>query len=133
MIANRTNNGHEWTIDSVRDALGSKRISARELTAEFYRRIEQRNPELNAYLALSPERAYEQADRLDGLVARGEDLPELAGLPLAVKDVIARPSMPRRSNEWSARARLCWAKRTATSSPWAAPTKTPLMAPYGTL
>jgi aspartyl-tRNA(Asn)/glutamyl-tRNA(Gln) amidotransferase subunit A len=89
MIANRTNNGHEWTIDSVRDALGSKRISARELTAEFYRRIEQRNPELNAYLALSPERAYEQADRLDGLVARGEDLPELAGLPLAVKDVLS--------------------------------------------
>src|SRR5579872_5784452 len=89
MIANRTNNGHEWTIDSVRDALVSKRISARELTADFFRRIEQRNPELNAYLALSPERAYEQADRLDGLVARGEDLPELAGLPLAVKDVLS--------------------------------------------
>src|SRR5208282_2765126 len=31
----------------------------------------------------------EQADRLDGLVARGEDLPELAGLPLAVKDVLS--------------------------------------------
>ena len=89
MIANRTKNGHEWTIDSVRDALVSKRISARELTAEFYRRIEQRNPELNAYLALSPERAYGQADRIDGLVARGEDLPELAGLPLAVKDVLS--------------------------------------------
>ena len=73
----------------MRDALVSKRISARELTAEFYRRIEQRNRELNAYLALSPERAYEQADRLDGLVARGEVLPELAALPLAVKDVLS--------------------------------------------
>jgi aspartyl-tRNA(Asn)/glutamyl-tRNA(Gln) amidotransferase subunit A len=89
MIATPTSNGHEWTIDSVREALAAKRISARELTAEFCQRIERRNPELNAYLALSPERAYRQADYLDGLVARGEDLPGLAGLPLAVKDVLS--------------------------------------------
>jgi aspartyl-tRNA(Asn)/glutamyl-tRNA(Gln) amidotransferase subunit A len=89
MIANPTSNGHEWTIESVREALAAKRISARELTAEFCRRIEQRNPELNAYLALSPERAYKQADYIDGLVTRGEPLPRLAGLPLAVKDVLS--------------------------------------------
>jgi aspartyl-tRNA(Asn)/glutamyl-tRNA(Gln) amidotransferase subunit A len=89
MIANPTSNGHEWTIDSVREALAAKRISARELTAEFCRRIEQRNPELNAFLALSPERAYKQADYIDGLVSRGEPLPRLAGLPLAVKDVLS--------------------------------------------
>ena len=89
MIANPTSNGHEWTIDSVREALAAKRISARELTAEFCRRIEQRNPELNAYLALAPERAYKQADYIDGLVSRGEPLPRLAGLPLAVKDVLS--------------------------------------------
>lgn len=89
MIANPTSNGHEWTIDSVREALAAKRISARELTAEFCRRIEQRNAELNAYLALSPERAYQQADYIDGLVSRGESLPRLAGLPLAVKDVLS--------------------------------------------
>lgn len=89
MMANPTSNGHEWTIESVREALAAKRISARELTAEFCRRIEQRNPELNAYLALSPERAYKQADYIDGLVTRGEPLPRLAGLPLAVKDVLS--------------------------------------------
>jgi aspartyl-tRNA(Asn)/glutamyl-tRNA(Gln) amidotransferase subunit A len=89
MIANPTSNGHEWTIESVREALAAKRISAHELTAEFYRRIEQRNPELNAYLALSPERAYKQADYIDGLLTRGEPLPRLAGLPLAVKDVLS--------------------------------------------
>jgi aspartyl-tRNA(Asn)/glutamyl-tRNA(Gln) amidotransferase subunit A len=89
MMANSTTNGHEWTIDSVREALAAKRISARELTAEFCRRIEQRNPELNAYLTLSPERAYKQADYIDGLVTRGEPLPRLAGLPLAVKDVLS--------------------------------------------
>jgi aspartyl-tRNA(Asn)/glutamyl-tRNA(Gln) amidotransferase subunit A len=89
MASNPTGNGQHWTIDSIRGALAAKRISARELTAEFYRRIEQRNAELNAYLGLCPERAYRQADYLDQLVARKEPLPELAGLPLAVKDVLS--------------------------------------------
>ena len=53
----------DWTIASVTQALTAKKISARELTREFYDRIAQRNPELNAYLALCPERAYAQADR----------------------------------------------------------------------
>ena len=77
-----------WTIAGVRAALESKNVSARELVAEFYSRIEKRNPELNAYLALSPERAFARADRVDAAVARGEALPPLAGVPIAVKDVI---------------------------------------------
>jgi aspartyl-tRNA(Asn)/glutamyl-tRNA(Gln) amidotransferase subunit A len=78
-----------WTISGVRHALQTKKISARELTKDFYARIELRNPELNAYLALSPERAYPQADRVDAAVARGEALQALAGVPVAIKDVIS--------------------------------------------
>ena len=78
-----------WTVASIRDALTSRKISARELTAEYFLRIEKRNPELNAYLALSKERANEQADRVDALVAKGEALPRLAGVPLAIKDVLS--------------------------------------------
>src|SRR5258708_19546444 len=88
MTPNPTGNGHEWTIDSIREALASKRISARELTADFCRRIEQRNPELNAYLTLCPERAYRQADYLDGLVAARKALPSAAGLPAALKALL---------------------------------------------
>jgi aspartyl-tRNA(Asn)/glutamyl-tRNA(Gln) amidotransferase subunit A len=79
----------DWTIASVRHALLAKRVSARELASEFYARIAKRNPELNAYLALSPERAYAQADRIDAALASGDLLPPLAGLPLAVKDVLS--------------------------------------------
>jgi aspartyl-tRNA(Asn)/glutamyl-tRNA(Gln) amidotransferase subunit A len=78
-----------WTIATVRDALLTKRTSARELTNEFYARIERRNPELNAFLALCPERAYAQADRVDAAVAKGQTLPPLAGVPVAIKDVIS--------------------------------------------
>src|SRR5256712_7218389 len=78
-----------WTIDAVREALAAKKISARELAADFYKRIEARNPELNAFLALTPERARRQADRIDALVAAGSPLPPLAGVPVAIKAVIS--------------------------------------------
>jgi aspartyl-tRNA(Asn)/glutamyl-tRNA(Gln) amidotransferase subunit A len=78
-----------WTIHSVRAALTEKKISARELASEFYKRIEARNPELNAYLKLSPERARKQADKIDALIAAGKPLPPLAGVPIAIKDVIS--------------------------------------------
>jgi len=78
-----------WTISSVRAALTAKKISARELATEFYGRIDRRNPELNAYLTLSPERAYAQADRIDAAIASGDALPPLAGVPIAIKDVIS--------------------------------------------
>jgi len=78
-----------WTIDGVKEALAAKKVSARELTAEFYRNIAEQNTGLNAYLALSPERARRQADNIDSLVAAGGELPALAGVPVAVKDVIS--------------------------------------------
>jgi len=78
-----------WTIDGVREALASKKISARELAGDYYKRIAARNPGLNAYLTLSQDRAFAQADRVDALVASGKPLPALAGVPIAVKDVIS--------------------------------------------
>ena len=77
------------TIDGVREAIAAKKVSASELAGEYYKRIEARNPELNAYLTLSQERAYAQAGRVDAMVASGKPLPALAGVPIAVKDVIS--------------------------------------------
>ncbi len=86
--------GDTSTISSIRHALETKRISARELTDVFYERIRARNPELNAYLALSPERAYAQADSIDTRIAAGENLPALVGLPVAIKDVLSTRGVP---------------------------------------
>ena len=84
----------EWTISSIREALVNKQISARELTKDFYAHIERENPKLNAYLALSPERAYSQADRLDRNIANSESLPPLAAVPIAIKDVLSTAGIP---------------------------------------
>ncbi len=76
------------TIDSVREGLLSRRFSASELAQEALRFAEAENPRTNAYLRFSPERAIATARRVDERIARGEDPGELAGVPVAVKDVI---------------------------------------------
>jgi aspartyl-tRNA(Asn)/glutamyl-tRNA(Gln) amidotransferase subunit A len=83
-----------WTIPAVRAALDARKISARELTTEFYTRIEQRNAALNIFLALSPDRAFAQADKIDAAIAAGDSLPALAGVPVAIKDVISTHGIP---------------------------------------
>ncbi len=78
-----------WSVSSIRAALQSKQISARELTVEFFSRIETQNSGLNAFLTLSQELALSQAAGIDQLVAQGAPLPALAGVPVGVKDVIS--------------------------------------------
>ena len=78
-----------WTVASTQAALRAKKVSAREIATEFYAKIERRNPGINAYLTLSRERAFAQADRVDVATACGEKLGPLAGVPIAVKDVIS--------------------------------------------
>ena len=76
------------TIGQVRDGLLARRFSAVELAQEALRYAGEHNPATNAYLHFSPERALRSAARVDAKIARGEDPGPLAGVPVAVKDVI---------------------------------------------
>src|SRR5208282_3711342 len=77
------------TISAVRKGIAAKKMSARELAADYFKRIAARNTELNAFLTLCEKRAYAQADRVDAMVAAGKPLPPLAGVPIAIKDTIS--------------------------------------------
>ena len=76
------------TIGRVREGLLSRRFSAADLAAEALRYAQAENPKTDAYLHFSPERALAAAKRVDQQIARGEDPGPLAGVPVAVKDVI---------------------------------------------
>lgn len=80
------------TIDGVRAALRKRETSAAALAEHAIERARAENARNNAFLLFSPERAMEQARRIDALVTHvkknGSELPPLAGVPLAVKDVI---------------------------------------------
>ncbi len=76
------------SITSVRESLAARRFSAAELTAEALRFAEAENPKTNAYLRLAPERAMARARAVDEQIASSGEPGPLAGVPIAVKDVI---------------------------------------------
>ncbi len=78
----------ELTISAIRDGLHARQFSAAELATEALRYAAAENPKTSAYLHFSPERALAAAARVDEKLARGEDPGPLAGVPVAVKDVI---------------------------------------------
>src|SRR5690349_21041077 len=76
------------TIDDVRGAIAQGRITAMSLVHELFDRIRQTDPEIGAFLTRSEERAHRQAERIDKLAAEARPLPPLAGVPVAIKDVM---------------------------------------------
>ena len=76
------------TIDDVRNAIEAGQTTAAALARDFYRRIRQEDSEIGAFLTLCEERALAQAGRIDQMAAEGKPLPPLAGVPMAIKDVM---------------------------------------------
>jgi aspartyl-tRNA(Asn)/glutamyl-tRNA(Gln) amidotransferase subunit A len=66
--------------------LQAKQISSAELTQEFLQRIDQHNPEINAYITIDAERSLAQAKAADARIAAGNAAP-LTGIPIAQKDI----------------------------------------------
>ncbi len=82
------------TLAELRADFEAGRTKAADLAAEYYARIEKKNPSLNVYLSLTRERALEQAAKIDALAAKGDPLPRLAGVPVGIKDVLVVEGAP---------------------------------------
>ena len=67
-------------------ALKNKEISAVELANAAFERIDNLEGKLGAFNSLTKETALETAKKVDEKIAKGEELPLLAGIPLALKD-----------------------------------------------
>lgn len=74
------------TVTEARRALDAKEYTASDLAGWHLEAIEQKNPELHAYLEVYDD-VRAQAARADERIARGESTP-LLGIPLALKDNI---------------------------------------------
>ena len=83
-----------YSVPQIRTAIQSHDLRATGVAEDFYTRIDAANPSLNAYLALSKDRALKQAAKIDARAAEGESLPPLAGVPFGIKDVLAMQGAP---------------------------------------
>ena len=67
-------------------ALKNKEISAVELTKAAFERIDSIEDKIGAFNSLTKDTALDTARKVDEKIAKGEELPLLAGIPLALKD-----------------------------------------------
>ncbi len=79
---------HELTIHELHGLLVKKEVTSREVTEALYRRIRGMDGRIKAFLMLTEEEAFHQADQVDHKIARGEKIGDLTGVPLGLKDIL---------------------------------------------
>ena len=76
------------TIDGARSAVQERKTSAFAMVKAHYAKIERDDAKIGAFLTFSKDRALAKAEEMDALAAKGEELPPLGGVPVAIKDVM---------------------------------------------
>ena len=82
------------TAAEMANALNAGEISAVELTQAHLQRISEVDEKVKAFLFVDSEGALAQAKDVDARRKKGEKLPPLAGVPLALKDVMVQRGIP---------------------------------------
>ena len=75
-------------FNSLRKEIISKNSSVTELINKFFLKIDAKDSVINSYICTTKENAISQAESIDKLIKKGEKLPPLAGIPIAIKDNI---------------------------------------------
>src|SRR5262245_54492210 len=75
--------------------IAARELSSAEVVAHFVARLKAVNGALNAATAELSESAYAAAANVDKALARGEKLGPLAGLPVTIKEPIAKTNVPQ--------------------------------------
>jgi aspartyl-tRNA(Asn)/glutamyl-tRNA(Gln) amidotransferase subunit A len=76
------------SLRAAREQVRTGLVSAVSLAEQHYQRIAAIDPEIHSFLALTRDRAMEQAERVDAAAKAGEPLGALAGVPVGIKDVL---------------------------------------------
>ena len=79
---------HQLTIHELHDLLVKKEVTSREVTEALYHRIRKTDGKIGAYLMLTEEEAFHQADQVDRKISKGKGIGDLAGIPLGLKDIL---------------------------------------------
>ena len=74
------------TAIQLRDKIADGQISSVKATEAIFKNIEEREPVIGAYISTYRDSALEKAAEVDKRIAAGQEVGQLAGVPVAVKD-----------------------------------------------
>ncbi|MEG0895321.1 MAG: Asp-tRNA(Asn)/Glu-tRNA(Gln) amidotransferase subunit GatA [Oscillospiraceae bacterium] len=79
---------YNYTAVELSKMLKDKTISSKELTQSVIDRINHIEGKVGAYITLTLDEALQKAEKIDDMRAKGEELSQLAGIPIGIKDNI---------------------------------------------
>jgi aspartyl-tRNA(Asn)/glutamyl-tRNA(Gln) amidotransferase subunit A len=74
------------TIEELHTQLTEKKIKPSEILDSVYKRIEEVDPKVKAYLMLTKELAYSQAKKAEDRIIKKDNVTELTGITIGLKD-----------------------------------------------
>ncbi|WP_026895215.1 Asp-tRNA(Asn)/Glu-tRNA(Gln) amidotransferase subunit GatA [Clostridiisalibacter paucivorans] len=81
---------YRLSISEMGNMLRNKEISSEELVSKYLDRLEELEDKVSSFITLrNREEIVEEAREIDRKISNGEELPPLAGVPVAIKDNIA--------------------------------------------
>src|ERR1700733_13740363 len=81
-------NFSELGIKKIRDEVRKGGLKARALVEDSLKKAKESQPKLNAFITICEKEALARADHIDKLVGQKKDPGALAGVPIAVKDLL---------------------------------------------
>jgi aspartyl-tRNA(Asn)/glutamyl-tRNA(Gln) amidotransferase subunit A len=85
---------HELSASDIRRKVVAREVSAEEVAKAHLARLKAVEGKVDAYLLVLEDRALEKARAVDRALAEGRPAPALAGVPVAIKDVLDIEGLP---------------------------------------
>lgn len=78
----------------LKGLIQQRKITSLDLTNLFLKRIEEVNPELNAFLYVNAEEARDYSKKVDSMVSQGDFSKPLLGIPVVIPDALNMKGAP---------------------------------------
>ena len=78
----------ELTVHELQEKIRNKELTITQINEAYINQIKEKEPEVQAFITELTEQGMEQAKEIQAKVEAGEELGELAGIPIGIKDNI---------------------------------------------
>ncbi len=79
---------YELTVHELKEKLDKKEITSKEITDSYIKRIEEKEPDVKAFVNTTLDTARKKAEEIDKKISLGETTSNFAGIPIGIKDNI---------------------------------------------
>ncbi len=76
------------TVHELQEKLQKKELTVTQIIEAYIKRINEKEPEINAFITLQLEEALEKAKKIDREIVNDINISPFAGIPIGIKDII---------------------------------------------